>query len=275
MTKTIYQIFLILLLIYSPAFASSSPSYTVPVYVMGSTGGPVASTAYQVFGSGSGFVVGHKTNTTYVMYEGFTPAAFPALAVLVTSITPSSGYNTGAIDIVDLAGAGFASGATVKFTKSGETDINAANVNVVSSQKITCTFDLTGKSTGNWNVVITNPDTSSGTLPNGFTIKTWASQTLVVNYPNPFNPLTGPTTIIYQLAADTNTAILIFNISHELIYKADFTGGAMGGCAGDNSLTWNGYSAFGEMAANGVYFVRVVDKSSGKVLAKGKIAVSR
>jgi hypothetical protein len=43
---------------------------------------------------------------------------------------------------------------------------------VESSTKITCTFDLTGAATGLWNVVVTNDDTQSGTITNGFEVKT-------------------------------------------------------------------------------------------------------
>ena len=90
--------------------------------------------------------------------------------VVVTSITPASGWNDGTVDITDLAGAGFQAGATVKLTKTGETDIDGTSVAVVSSTKITCTFDLTGAATGAWSVTVTNPDTTSGTLTDGFTV---------------------------------------------------------------------------------------------------------
>ena len=43
-------------------------------------------------------------------------------------------------------------------------------MNVVSSTKITCSFNLAGKALGQWNVVVTNPDAQSGMLANGFTI---------------------------------------------------------------------------------------------------------
>ncbi len=88
----------------------------------------------------------------------------------VISITPSSGTNTGTVSITDLVGTGFSSGASAKLTKSGESDIAGTSVSVVSSTKITCVFDLTGKTTGQWNVVVTNADSLSGTLTNGFTI---------------------------------------------------------------------------------------------------------
>ena len=93
-------------------------------------------------------------------------------ALAVTSITPSSGLNTGTVHITNLAGSNFQSGATVKLTKLGQPDINATNVIVVSASKITCDFDLTGAATGQWDVVVTNPDTRTGRLPNGFTVKT-------------------------------------------------------------------------------------------------------
>ena len=59
----------------------------------------------------------------------------------------------------------------VDLIQAGEAEIVATNVNVVTVTKITCTFDLAGKATGKWNVVVTNPaDTTPGTLTNGFTI---------------------------------------------------------------------------------------------------------
>ena len=48
--------------------------------------------------------------------------------------------------------------------------IDATDVVVVSDSQITCRFDLTGAATGQWDVVVTNPDTQSGTLPDGFTV---------------------------------------------------------------------------------------------------------
>jgi uncharacterized repeat protein (TIGR01451 family) len=93
-----------------------------------------------------------------------------APAPTVTSITPNTGLDTGIVSITNLVGTNFQSGATVKLTKSGESDINATNVNVASDTQITCDLDLTGATAGQWNVVVTNPDAQSGTLSNGFTV---------------------------------------------------------------------------------------------------------
>jgi hypothetical protein len=90
----------------------------------------------------------------------------------VTSITPSSGVNTGTVPITNLAGSNFVimGTTTVALTKSGQTPITATNVTVVNESQITCDFDLTGAATGTWDVVVTTPDGQSDTLPNGFTI---------------------------------------------------------------------------------------------------------
>lgn len=273
-----YFVSIIILACFSACAAaapSASASYRVPIEVTGAAGGPIASSSYAVFGASHGLLLGVKGSANFNLREGFIAPAFPPLSVIVTAITPDSAYNTGTTDITDLAGAGFRTGAAVKFTRTAEADIIATAVNVVDPTRITCALDLTGKATGPWTVVVTNPDGQSGSLPDGFKIKTWSSPTQIMVYPTPYNPLKGPAIIIYQLEQDTNAAVLIYNISHELIFRQDFAAGLSGGRKGDNSLSWNGYSKFGELAANGVYFVRLVDRSNGKILAKGKIAVSR
>ncbi len=102
--------------------------------------------------------------------NAFTITAAPAPAPTVTHISPNTGTNTGPVEITELTGTGFQSGATVRLTKLGQPDIPASNVGVISSTKITCTFDLTGKLVGSWTVKVTNPDAQSGELTNGFTI---------------------------------------------------------------------------------------------------------
>ena len=89
----------------------------------------------------------------------------------VTSITPDHGNNFESVGITNLAGTRFRTGATVKLTKTGQTDIDASSVVVSSATKITCTFNLDGKAVGKWDVVVTNSDTKSGTLTNGFEIQ--------------------------------------------------------------------------------------------------------
>ncbi|MBU1670577.1 MAG: IPT/TIG domain-containing protein [Actinobacteria bacterium] len=103
--------------------------------------------------------------------EGFT---VENPAPTVTGINPSSGFVGDVVDITNLAGTAFRAGATVKLTRTGHADIAATNVNVVSGTQITCRFDLTGAATGQWNVVVTNDDSKSGTLAGGFEVR-WSS----------------------------------------------------------------------------------------------------
>lgn len=92
-------------------------------------------------------------------------------APTVTGITPGSGINNASVSITDLAGTNFRNGATVKLTKTGQSDIDGGSVNVVSAVKITCVFPVTSAQAGLWNVVVTNDDTKSGTLTNSFEIE--------------------------------------------------------------------------------------------------------
>ncbi|MDD1689923.1 MAG: PGF-pre-PGF domain-containing protein [Methanoregula sp.] len=111
----------------------------------------------------------------------------------VTSISPSSGVNTGSVSITDLAGTGFLAGATVNLTKAGENNITATKV-VITSTKITCYFDLTGKTAGSWNVNVTNTDGQEAMLASGFTINPPTT-------PTP-TPTTTPTPIVQSASDD-------------------------------------------------------------------------
>lgn len=58
----------------------------------------------------------------------------------------------------------------MKLTRTGQTDIPGTGVNVTSLSTLTCGFDVTGRTPGQWNVVVTNPDGQSGTLVGGLGI---------------------------------------------------------------------------------------------------------
>ncbi|MFH1150288.1 MAG: hypothetical protein V1748_07425 [Actinomycetota bacterium] len=97
-------------------------------------------------------------------------------APTVTSITPNSADNDGTVSITDLKGTNFRNGATVKLIgpsgsgKSGAGIINATNVNVVSSTKITCKFNFKGTGAGAYTVKVTNTDGKSGSKPGAFKV---------------------------------------------------------------------------------------------------------
>jgi hypothetical protein len=257
------------------AISHTSASYAVPAEVFGSTGVQQASGSYAGIGAINGLVLGVANSSSYTMREGFMPQAFPGLSVLVTSINPDSAYNTGRVNITKIAGANFQAGAAVKLAMTGEADIVATNISINGTGEIACLFDLMGKKTGRWDLVVTNPDGNGGTLPAAFNIRTWSDTKLVLNTPNPFNPPFETTTIMYKLDQDAAVTVAIFSTTAELVWKRNYSAGTSGGQAGDNTIVWTGLSDFNEYVSNGVYLLHVIDRSSGRTLARGKIAVIR
>jgi lysophospholipase L1-like esterase len=126
----------------------------------------------------SGGFLGYRTGDVQsgsVAKSEFTNFNSHALVVryydddLLTSITANSAYNDESKSVT-IVGRNFQSGATVKLTKSGQSDINATNVVVGSSTSITADIDLTGKAAGLWTVVVTNTDTTTASFTNGFSV---------------------------------------------------------------------------------------------------------
>ena len=90
-------------------------------------------------------------------------------APAVTSISPNSGTINGGT-VVSITGTGFLGGATVSVGGSA-----ATGVTVVNSTSITATTPA--HAAGTVNVIVTNSDTQSGTLTQGFTYTTIQSGT--------------------------------------------------------------------------------------------------
>jgi hypothetical protein len=89
----------------------------------------------------------------------------------LTSVSPTTGGNAGQVS-VQVGGNGFVDGASVKLSRSGQPDILGKLVQVdVGGAAMAVTFDLRGNSAGVWNLVVTNPDSTSRTSPAGFTIQ--------------------------------------------------------------------------------------------------------
>jgi len=99
-------------------------------------------------------------------YEIYWRAKRDIVKPEIVSISPDSEYAYQHVHITDLAGTGFFSGAKVRLEKSGEPDIVATDVVVVSDTRITC--DLTLDVEGYWDVVVENLDQQSDTLTAGF-----------------------------------------------------------------------------------------------------------
>lgn len=88
----------------------------------------------------------------------------------VTRVIPNFGYTVEVTKNVIVEGTDFQTDASVQLTRSGQSPLSAPQPDVQSSTRISCTFNLGKAVAGQWDVVVTNPDSQSDTLPNGFTV---------------------------------------------------------------------------------------------------------
>lgn len=210
--------------------------------------------------------------------SGSLPSAFQVTqpAPVLLAINPNSGLNTETVDAA-ITGSYFKSGATAKLAKSGESDIAGQNVAVVSANRITCKFDLIGKTVGQWDLVVTNSDGQSATLPLAFKIEAPEIAVVgpVINTPNPFDPAKAPTTIKYTLTKDVTVNLYLYNMRAERVWEYTAPAGSEGGRAGVNQVVWEGLTAFRSYASSGVYILHVTATVNGevKILARTKIAI--
>ncbi|MCI0342028.1 MAG: IPT/TIG domain-containing protein [Planctomycetales bacterium] len=112
--------------------------------------------------------------------NGFTYVLVTPPAPTLTAVSPTSGPIAGG-QTVTLTGTGFQTGASVTF---GGTP--ATSVTVLSASSLTCVSPATG-TPGAVNVTITNPDTQSATLTNGYTYVAPAPTLTAIS------PTSGPT----------------------------------------------------------------------------------
>ena len=78
---------------------------------------------------------------------------------------------------------------------------------------------------------------------------------LFANYPNPFNP---ETWIPYELAADTNVRITIYNTHGVMVRSLSLGHQSAGYYTGrDRAAYWDGRNALGEQVASGLYFYQL------------------
>jgi hypothetical protein len=100
-----------------------------------------------------------------------TPTPTPTPAFSLSAITPDKGGDTGSVTTT-IYGQSIQPGATAKLTRNGQSDIVGSVINVAASgASLKVSFYLAGKARGTWDVVVTNPDNVSATLPSAFTIE--------------------------------------------------------------------------------------------------------
>ena len=103
-----------------------------------------------------------------LLLDGTAAEQPPPPPVAISSISPTSGL-AGSLATIDLSGTSLGTDTLVKLTKSGQPDILTVSKEMVGSA-LRCKFDLSGAAAGLWNVVATNPDASTATLANAFTV---------------------------------------------------------------------------------------------------------
>ncbi len=92
----------------------------------------------------------------------------------------------------------------------------------------------------------------------------------LVSYPNPFDPHSQFSHIVYYLPKDSDVALRIYTLTGELVRKLHRRAGEEGGKEGKNIIKWNGRNGRGIMVRNGVYICQV---EAGGKKAMTKIAV--
>ncbi len=92
-------------------------------------------------------------------------------AVFVRSATPSFGEVDTVVASVAIDGENFQNGATVQLRQGGTT-IDGVAIQFISASNLRADFDLHGALLGDYNVVVTNPDTTTATLTAGFRVVT-------------------------------------------------------------------------------------------------------
>ncbi len=88
----------------------------------------------------------------------------------------------------------------------------------------------------------------------------------ITNYPNPFHPGEGSTTIAYKLTDDADVTLRIFTLSGSLVLREDFRKGSPGGISGLNEFEWDGRNGNGGHVSSGGYIVLVEAEGHGETL---------
>src|SRR5260221_10621762 len=112
--------------------------------------------------------VTNPDNQNGTLTNGFSvPTGAPPPSV--TSVNPNSGAQGQSLPSVIITGSNFQSGATCSFG-AGIT-VNSCALN--SATQLTASITISSTATvGTRNVTVTNPDTQTGTLTNGFSVTT-------------------------------------------------------------------------------------------------------
>ncbi|MCP4573795.1 MAG: hypothetical protein GY838_15660 [bacterium] len=100
---------------------------------------------------------------------------------------------------------------------------------------------------------------------------------LISNYPNPFHPGDGATTVIYTLSRDAAVTWRLYTLTGTLALERTYPAGAVGGTQGINEVPWDGRNGDNSYVASGGYILDVQAERQGETIHKmrRRIAVVR
>jgi hypothetical protein len=127
---------------------------------------PAVSGTWQAVVSYAGSLTNNSQHYSLLL-DGATAEEPPPPPLSISAVTPSSGL-PGSVT-VDLTGTGFVAGTAVKLTRSGHADIQATGEQLIG-ESLRCQLNLAGAAAGSWDVVATNPNLETATLPGSFTV---------------------------------------------------------------------------------------------------------
>ena len=116
---------------------------------------------YDVYLYGKKLFITDKDNSRVLIFDD---------VFCIYNITPDSCQNTGSIDVT-INGDDLLTGSTAVLKKSGEPDITGTGV-IITTKTISCSFDITSRSPGFYDVVVTSGNISF-TISQGFEIKSF------------------------------------------------------------------------------------------------------
>jgi len=192
------------------------------------------------------FTITNTTTTTTATTTATTAPPSPT----VSGITPNSGTAGMQVNITNLGGSNLLNVTSVKLTKSGQSDITATNVSIVSSSQMTGTINLAGAASGQWNVLVSNSAGQSGIGTNLFTVNPLPPVAAFTA-----SPLTGNTSLIVAFTdlstgspttwswafGDQNTSTSP-NPVHRYVFAGDFSVSlTVTNAGGSNSTTQSNY----------------------------------
>ena len=89
--------------------------------------------------------------------------------------------------------------------------------------------------------------------------------------PNPYNPNKGSGNFWYWLDANKDTSIYLIDLGGAIVWKQTYASGQNGAKQGENNISYDGKTSWGDVLGNGVYLYKIVQ--DGKSVGSGKIAV--